>query len=70
MAIRFEIRQQVRTVRRSWLEVVAEPTSERVARAAFRRCCQENPGAYFELVAVEVTERCLGYTKDGVPTES
>lgn len=61
MGIRFEIRQQVQTVHRAWLEVIEEPSSERVAIETFRRHCEANPGTYFELVKIEVIEECLGH---------
>lgn len=60
--IRFEIRQQVRTVQKTWLEVIATSESERVARCDYERFVAENPNGYFELVKVEIVEDCLAFT--------
>lgn len=60
--IRFEIRQQVRTVQKSWLEVISTTEIERVARCDYERFVAENPDGYFELVKVELNEDCLAFT--------
>lgn len=60
--VRFEIRQQVRTVQKAWLEVVATSESERVARCDYERLVQAHPDEYFELVKIEVMEDCLAFT--------
>lgn len=67
MMTKFEVRQQVRTVGRRWLETVYTSESDRVARLAYDRFVQEYPGEYFELVKVTRDEECLAFTpkKDG-----
>jgi hypothetical protein len=62
VTVRYEIRQQVSTVRKSWLEVISSQTFERPARDEFDRLQAEHPGTYFELVEVLVTENCLAHT--------
>lgn len=69
MQIRYEIRQQVCSVQRAWLEVIDQPTSERAALNSFRNYCEKNPGTYFEVVRIEMSEACLGHTKNGAPVE-
>lgn len=59
MATHWEVRQLVRTAIGNRLEVIARPPYERVAEAAFRQFCIENPQEYFELVRVEHSEECL-----------
>lgn len=59
---KYEIRQQVRTVPRSWLEVIAEGPFERPLRNEFERLVRENPNEYFELVEVTASETCLKHT--------
>ena len=59
----FEVRQQLRTVNRRWLETVYSNTSERVARGTYDSFVKENPQDYFELVKVERNEECLAFTK-------
>jgi hypothetical protein len=62
MAERFEIRQQVRTVSKAWLETIATGTFERPIRMDYDRLVAENPEEYFEFVRVEVVEDCLAFT--------
>lgn len=68
--VRFEIRQRVSTVRRSWLEVVHDGAGERATRDEYDRLVQAHPQAYFELVRIEQREDCLAFTpldEDGRP---
>lgn len=58
----FEIRQQVRTVHKRWLEVIAKSAHERTISADYDRYVSQNPGEYFELVNVTHDEKCLGFT--------
>lgn len=60
--MRYQVRQQVRTVVRSWLEVISDTTIERVARADYARLVAEHPTEYFELVEVRASENCLAFT--------
>ena len=69
MTLRYEIRQQVRTVQKTWLEVVSQPTSERTAMNEFEQLRDQYPGTYFEVVRIEVIEKCLGHTCKGVAAE-
>jgi len=58
----YEIRQQVGTVNKKWLEVVDRPRSDRLARLDYERMVAANPQDYFELVKVTHTEQCLAFT--------
>jgi hypothetical protein len=60
---RYEIRQQVKTINKSWLEVVWQTESERVALCEYEKIVNQNPDDYFELVFVDVTEDCIKFTK-------
>jgi hypothetical protein len=62
---KYEIRQQVKTIQRSWLEVVWRTESKRVALNEYERIVNENPGDYFELVFVDITEDCIKFTQHG-----
>jgi hypothetical protein len=59
----YEIRQQVKTIHKSWLEVIWKTESERVALFEYEKIVNENPGDYFELVSVVITENCINFTK-------
>ena len=59
---KFEVRQQVRTVNKRWLETVFSSTSERVAMYSYHRLVAENPHDYFEIVNVTIEEDCLAFT--------
>ena len=63
----FEIRQQVATVSRQWLEVVHSGLSHRVMEATYRDLVSANPSEYFEFVRVLKTEECLEYTPKQTP---
>ena len=65
--VRFEIRQQVRTVQKRWLEVIASSDFERLMRVEYDRLKNEHPTEYFELVRVELAEDCLAFTP--LPTD-
>lgn len=58
----FEIRQQVRTTKQRWLEVVERETHERLARQEYARLKDANPDEYLELVKIDRTETCLAFT--------
>ena len=62
MAIRYEIRQQVKTVNKRWLEVVFCSDIERVAGTSYDTLKKEHPDEYFELVRVNHIEECLAFT--------
>lgn len=62
MSIKFEIRQQVKSVKGNRMEVVYENPGEHSARASFRELSADYPGEYFELVRVETKEECLDYS--------
>ena len=62
MVVTFEIRQEVRTICRQWLETIFANNSERVARSSYETMVQEHPEDYFELVRVERDEACLAFT--------
>ena len=62
MADIFEVRQQVGTVFKKWLEPIYTGSSERVANDSYEHFVETYPGEYFELVQVTKTERCLKFT--------
>ena len=62
MVTTFEVRQQVRTVYRRWLETIYANSSERVARDTYNRLVTEHPTDYFELVKATRNEDCLDFT--------
>jgi len=59
MQVRYEVRQLVSSIRKRWLETVAEAPASRVMEAEFRRLHAEHPDEYFELVRVAHDEHCL-----------
>ena len=59
---RFEIKQQVRTVDKAWLEVISSTTSENAARSGYSALIKEHPTEYFELVRIRDTQECLAFT--------
>lgn len=62
MTIHYEIRQQVKTVNKIWLETIFSTQCERVARASYEDLVKDNPLEYFELLKIENTEECLAFT--------
>ncbi len=62
MEPKYEVRQQVRTVNKRWLETVSSTTVERVAMDDYHRLIRENPNDYFEIVKVTHEEDCLAFT--------
>lgn len=62
MTMEFEIRQQVKTVRRRWLELVTKSGNERIMRSDYERLAASYPDEYFELVRIETSEECLAFT--------
>jgi len=58
----FEIRQQVKTVGRSWLETIYKEQSLRMLEMIYEGLVKNNPDEYFELVQVTHNEKCLAYT--------
>ena len=62
LRIKWEVRQEVRTVDKVWLVAVFESDHERVARQSYDRLVRDNPEAYFELVAVLHGEVCRLFT--------
>lgn len=61
----FEVRQQVRTVNKGWLESVSSNECARIVRMDYDRLVAEYPSAYFELVKIEHKEDCLAFTPGG-----
>lgn len=59
MAVTWEVRQQVKTSKKSWLESVYSSEYARPAEHAYFGLCRENPDDYFELVRVTHDEECL-----------
>jgi len=59
----FEIKQQVKTIEKSWLETIATSQSLRVIEIDYERIVKNNPSDYFELIKTVKTEECLAYTK-------
>jgi len=59
---RFEIRQQVKTVEKSWLETIHSSQSHRVLKMTYDNLVKNNPNEYFELVKVVHDEICLEFT--------
>lgn len=57
-----QIRQQVSTVKRSWLEVIAIGSS-RLMEYEYDELCKAHPNEYFELVEVKHIESCLAFRK-------
>ena len=68
MAYKYEIRQQVETINKKWLVPIYETQSERISELEYERIVNDNPGKYFELVFIDVTEDCIKFTPitDGV----
>jgi len=62
----FEIRQQVKTVGRSWLETIYKEQSLRMLEMLYEGLVKNNPDEYFELVQVTHNEKCLAYTPEQV----
>lgn len=58
----FQIKQQVCTVNKCWLEVIATSQFERTARMDYEGLVKEYPEKYFELVKVTTIEECLDFT--------
>ena len=55
MSVHYEIRQRMKTPRRTWLEPVAANIQWEVsAHIGYDQMSTENPDEYFELVRVEV----------------
>ncbi|WP_404666775.1 hypothetical protein [Roseateles asaccharophilus] len=65
--VTFEVRQQVGTVRKTWLEAVFESAYERPARDEYERLTQQEPSSYFELVRVTAAEECLAHSNQAKP---
>lgn len=65
MAVKYEIRQQVRTVHKAWMEVIASGEWERTIRNDYDRFVKEFPNDYFELVLLNYSESCLEFTSSG-----
>ena len=58
----YEIRQQVHTIHKSWLEVIASGSIERVVRDEYNRYVRDYPDEYFEFCKIERHEHCLAFT--------
>lgn len=69
--VEYEIRQQVRSVKETWLHVVYSGRCERVATDEYNRLAREYPGEYFELVKVVRVQReeCLAFTSKEIGSE-
>ena len=69
--VEYEIRQQVRSVKETWLPVVYSGRCERVATDEYNRLAREYPGEYFELVKVVRVQReeCLAFTTKEIGSE-
>jgi len=62
MKTTYEIRQQVRTVNKHWLETIHTGGSERIAWKSYQILVDEYPNEYFELIEVFSDEKCLKFT--------
>jgi hypothetical protein len=60
--VRYEIRQQVGTVTKKWLELVHKGEFERPSLIEYERLTKEYPNEYFEFVRVSAEEVCLAFT--------
>lgn len=58
----YEIRQQVKTVEKRWLETVYKGPILRVLEITYDELVKDNPDDYFEIVQVTHDEKCLAYT--------
>ena len=58
----FEIRQQVKTVAKRWLETIHTSASLRVLEMTYWDLVKNNPDDYFELVQIFKDEKCLEFT--------
>jgi hypothetical protein len=58
----FEIRQEVKTVEKSWLETIHTSGSLRILEMTYGDLVKNNPDDYFELVRVFKEEKCLAFT--------
>lgn len=58
----FEIRQQVKTVEKRWLETIHKSTSFNSMKPTYDRLVKENPDDYFEFIKVTHNEECLHFT--------
>ena len=62
---KYEIRQWVKTVKCTRMEVVAESIIPRLAKMEYARIVKENPDEYFELIKIiPAQEECLHHTID------
>lgn len=61
--VKYEVRQEVRNINKSWLEVVFTTEFERVARSTYERCCTDHPNTCFELVKITTEIDCLAFVK-------
>jgi len=59
MAITFEVRQQVKTIQETWLEVVFSTSSDQLANSTFTACVKNHPCEYFELIRIDKSEEVL-----------
>lgn len=62
MAHKYQIKQQVKTINKKWLEPVYESQIYRIANMEYKRMVNDNPGEYFELVFVNIIEECIKFT--------
>ena len=58
----YEIRQQVKTVEKRWLETIHKSLSFNGMKPTYDRLIKENPEDYFELIKVTHNEECLHFT--------
>lgn len=62
MATTFQIRQQVSTVKQSWLEVIESSEFEHSLHQTYQALVVKYPDSYFEFVKVESNESCISFT--------
>lgn len=60
--VHYEIRQQVKTAAKKWLEIVQKGEFERPLFIEYERLAREYPNEYFEIVRVSAEEACLAFT--------
>lgn len=60
----YQVRQRVSDATKSWMSVIYEDMSFRVAEYAFDDFVKLHTGTYFEIISIERKEKVLKFVKD------
>jgi hypothetical protein len=60
--ITYQVKHQVRTPFKNWLQIVYESPCERSASYAYDSMVRDHPHEYFEIVKLETIETCMEFT--------